>query len=199
MPQSPPTQLDSLLDALEALARNPDEVPLAAVLQSVGARGFGPLMLMAAAFLILPLGMIPGVPGVVAVLLGLIGAHMVVARKRLWVPKWLSNRHVSSRVLLASALRARPLARRLRPLLAPRAVGVVDSPLALRLIGLTLMATGAVMFVIGFIPGLPFVLSGHVLLFGLALTARDGVVAVLGFGAVLGEVGAIVLLLGWLT
>ncbi|KAJ55543.1 hypothetical protein ACMU_12685 [Actibacterium mucosum KCTC 23349] len=194
-----PTQLDSLLDTLEALAEAPGEVSLRQVLRALGPRSFGPLMVAAAGLLILPVGMIPGVPGAVAAMLGLIGVHLFVARAQIWVPKWLARRSVSSRLLGASARRARPWAHRLRPLLATRATGLVEGALSVRAMGLILVATGAVMFVIGFIPGLPFALAGHVLLFGLGLTARDGVLVALGYVAVLAEIGLIVTLLGWLT
>ena len=94
---------------------------------------------------------------------------------------------------------SRPWARRLRPILATRATALIDGALPARMMGAILLATGAVMFVIGFIPGLPFTLAGHVLLFGLGLTARDGVLVGLGFVATLAEIGLITVLLGWLT
>lgn len=188
---APDSALDSVLDALEHLALTPGEVSLAQVLSAIGSRGFGPLMVVFSAFLILPVGMIPGVPAVVAGILMLIGGHLIIERRRLWVPARLGRLHISSRILAASVKRAHPVVAFLRPVLARRFETLVEGVLALRLIGVILIATGAVIMFVGFIPGLPFALSLHILVLGLALTARDGLMGLLGYAAVAPELAVI--------
>ena len=43
----------------------------------------------------------------------------------------------------------------------------------------------------GFIPGLPFALSWHLLVFGLGLTLRDGVLVAIGWAIVVPEIALI--------
>lgn len=187
MPQADPQgddQLSGLLDDLDALLGEKDRVSLGEIIDTLGARGFGPLLVTLSAFLILPVGMIPGTPGLVAIVLVLIGLQMLIGQKRLWAPVGLRNRTVSAEALRLSIARARPIARRLRPVLMPRYYGLVDNGLILTTAAAIFIATGVVIFLIGFIPGLPFVLSIHVLLIGLGMTARDGIITALGFAAI---------------
>jgi len=177
-------QLSGLLDDLEALLDDRERVSLGEIIDTLGARGFGPLLVTLSAFLILPVGMIPGMPGLVAIVLALIGLQMLIGQKRLWAPVGVRNRTVSADLLRISISRARPIARRLRPVLMPRYYGLVDNGLILTSAAAIFIGTGVVIFLIGFIPGLPFVLSIHVLLIGLGMTARDGIVTALGFAAI---------------
>ena len=177
-------QLSGLLDDLEALLDDRERVSLGEIIDTLGARGFGPLLVTLSAFLILPVGMIPGMPGLVAIVLVLIGLQMLIGQKRLWAPVGVRSRTVSAELLRVSIHRARPIARRLRPVLMPRLCALTDNGLLLTTAAAIFIATGAVIFVIGFIPGLPFVLSIHVLLIGLGMTARDGIVTALGFAAI---------------
>jgi len=186
----PDATLDSVLDGIEALAKGQTKVPLKAVLDSIGVRGFGPLMVVLSALLLLPVGMVPGVPAVVAILLMVIGLNILVLRRHLTVPQRLARINVSARILQSSVNRARPVVRWLRPVLIRRLTGLIESPLALLMISVILLATGAVILVVGFIPGLPFMMSLHILLLGLGLTARDGLVGLLGFAAVVPEAAA---------
>ncbi|TCP42973.1 exopolysaccharide biosynthesis protein [Rhodovulum marinum] len=180
--------ISSLLEDLGALALSRDRVSVADVIEAMGSRGFGPLLMMLSAFLILPVGMVPGMPAVVAVFLILIGGRMMTGETTLWIPARLGRVTFSGHLLAVSVARAQPAALWLRPLVAPRLAILVDSLVMSRLVALILMVTGAVIFVAGFIPGLPFVLSLHVLVLGLALSTRDGLIALAGYALLLPEV-----------
>lgn len=180
--------ISSLLEDLAALALAHDRLSVADLIETMGARGFGPLVVILSGFLILPLGMVPGMPGVVAVFLILIGGRMMTGETSLWVPARLQRVHFAGHLLAVSVARAQPVALWLRPFVAPRAAVLIDSPVMQRVVALIFMVTGAVIFVAGFIPGLPFVLSLHVLLLGIALSSRDGLIALLGYAIVIPEV-----------
>ncbi|MBK5923048.1 hypothetical protein CCR90_04490 [Rhodovulum sulfidophilum] len=173
--------ISSLLEDLAALALANDRISIADLVEALGARGFGPLLVMLSAFLILPVGMLPGLPGVVAIFMILIGGRMMTGETTLWLPARLRRVHISGHVLAVSVARAQPAALWLRPLLTPRLVALIEGRIATRLIALVLIGTGVLIFLLGFIPGLPFVLSLHVLMLGLALSTRDGLVAALAY------------------
>ncbi len=172
--------LSGLLDDIERLCLENDHIPVGILVDTLGARGFGPVLILLSALLILPVGMIPGMPGLVAVMMMLIGVQMFGRSNHLWVPEALRKKHLPIRILRTSLHHMRPVAKRLRALLGPRLTIIFDTA-AIRVgIATILITTGAVIFFIGFIPGLPFFLSVHVLLIGLGQTARDGWVTLLG-------------------
>lgn len=179
--------ISSLLEDLQDLALSKDRVQVADVIDTVGARGFGPLLMVLSAFLILPIGMVPGIPGVAAVFMILIGGRMMAGHARFWVPARIGRFTFSGHLLAVSVARAQPAVLWMRPVVSPRFAVLVDSRPMRWLLSLVLMATGVVIFVTGFIPGLPFALSLHILLLGIALATRDGLVALTGYGVLFME------------
>lgn len=181
-PETPETwPIGGMLDDLSALTHTHEQVSLGQVIDCIGRRGFGPLLMVLSVFLILPIGMIPGVPGVVGIVTGMIGGLMLVGATRLHLPGRLARFSFGSRHLRAAVDRVRPYTHKLRRITRPRLLLLVRGALPLAFVALILMATGAVVFFVGFIPGLPFLMSLHVLFFGIGMTTRDGVMTVIGF------------------
>lgn len=167
-------ELEGIFADLEQAASGRDELTAAEILHVIGARGFGPVLVVLSAFLILPVGMIPGLPAAVAVILALIGLMMLVGRTRLHLPARIGRLTLKSARIIAVAQRIRPQAVRLHRVLRARLEVLAASRAALTAIGVILIGTALVLFFIGFIPFLPLVLALHILLLGLGLTARDG-------------------------
>lgn len=185
MPQPDTSQLSGVITDLQGLIDNGARISLGQVVDTLGARGFGPLLVVLSAILILPVGMVPGMPGLVALIMMAIGLHILTGFQRLWLPERVRNVSIPSDVMAAGLKRAQPVARRLRYALNQRFTRFIDNRLYRLATSVILLATGATIFLIGFVPGLPFVLSIHVLLIGLGLTARDGIVSALGMIAIL--------------
>ncbi|HDR27278.1 exopolysaccharide biosynthesis protein [Rhodovulum sp.] len=180
--------ISSLLEDLGALALARDRVSVHDLVETIGPRGFGPLLALLAGMLILPTGMIPGVPNVVALFLILIGGRMMTGAQEIWVPDRLGRVSFSGHMLAVSVAKAQRWALWLRPHLMPRLVFLVEGAVARRAIALILLLTGAVMTLVGLIPGFPFVLSLHVVVLGLALSSRDGLAALVGYALILAEI-----------
>lgn len=179
--------LTGMLDDLELILRGRDVVTLGQTMDCLGARGFGPILLIFSILLILPVGMIPGMPGIVGGVIMTIGALMLIGSKRLHLPMRLRQISLPARALRGVVNWARPHTHKLHRLLHPRLTSLIEGVIPLRLMALVLIPTGLLMLVIGFIPGLPFVMSVHVLLFGIALATRDGLFALLGYAICLPE------------
>jgi hypothetical protein len=180
--------ISGVLDDLASLALSRDRLSLSDIVDALGARGFGPLIVILAGCLILPIGMVPGLPAVVALFLILIGGRMMTGARRIWMPALLGRVRLSGHLLAVSVARAQPAVLWLRPLLSPRLPFLVESAVMRRLIALILMVTGAVILIAGIIPGIPFILSLHILVLGLAMSARDGLVALAGYAMLLPEI-----------
>lgn len=183
-----------ILADLARLIEGRERVPLGEVLDTLGARGHGPIVLLLAALMMMPTGLLPLMPTIIGVLLALTAIEIMAGGKGVSLPGWIAKRQMPVRVLRSGIRRARPMADRLRRYVHPRWHLLVHSDLALWGIALLLLMSALIMAVIGAVPGLPFVLCIPALLFGIGLTAGDGLVVALGFLAV----GVAALFLWWL-
>lgn len=173
--------LAGIVSDLMGLIQGKDAVSLKVLLDTICARGHGPILLTLAALMLLPTGMLPMMQVVIGALLLLTALQMLVGGKGVSLPRWISRREIGTQVLKSALTRAAPVAQRLSRFTCPRAHWWVHSHPALTGVALVLMGFAAVTILVGAIPGLPFVLCIPALLFGLGLTSGDGVVVAAGF------------------
>ena len=81
------TGLEQLLDRIGKTADNRNRIFLSTILETVGSRSFGPLLLMAGVILASPLSGIPGMPTTMGVLVLLIAVQLLFDRKHFWLPR----------------------------------------------------------------------------------------------------------------
>ncbi|SDI25543.1 exopolysaccharide biosynthesis protein [Aliiruegeria lutimaris] len=174
--------LQSILHALADTIGTREKVLLGELTDSLGRRGFGPVILLASAMMVLPTGMVPGVPAFMGVILLLAGGQMLSGRHELWLPPKIYGIVLPGPALRRGIARAVPLAGRLSRWLRLRWLFLVNGFLSRWMIALILILTSGVIIVIGAIPGLPFLLALHLVAFGLGLTVGDGVFVAAGYG-----------------
>ena len=149
------------------------QVSIGTMMEALGARSYGPFLLVPALVELSPIGGIPGVPTFLAAIVVLFAAQMVVGRRHFWVPGFVARRTLSSKRLRQATGKLRPVA------------GWLDRWFHGRLSWLTAMpiarAAAAVSICLALIvPPLelvPFASSapmGAIALFGLAILVRDG-------------------------
>ena len=191
-----PSDLSELLDVIEDVADKHSEVSFRQIYDAVGHRSFGPLLLLAGIIVLMPVvGDIPGVPTIMGAVVVLIAVQLLMRRRDFWLPR---------RVLDAS-LRASKVSKGVGWLRKPAAF--VDKLLRPRLThfvtGAATYAIAVVALVIGlaqpFMELVPFSANGAgavLTALGLALIARDGLVALAGMGlaALTGSIVAYALL-----
>lgn len=171
-----PETVSGILDRIaEAAERDP--VSVGDVLEALGRRSFGPVLLVAGLVILVPLlGDIPGVPTLMAVVVLLCAGQLLAGRRSFWLPRALLARTVSREAAQGSLARLRRPARWLdrlaRPRLAPVTSGGGVYAIAALCIAIAL-ATPVMELV-------PFSANGAGLAltaFGLALIGRDGALA----------------------
>lgn len=185
------TNLEQLLAHLGAAKDDHRRVTVDAMLDEIGHRSFGPLILFAGLVTLSPVGDVPGIPSIIAVYVVLIAGQMVAGRKYFWLPQWLLNRSVSKK-RFEKTLRwlKRPAVwvdRLIRPRLAAL-TGVAGR----RAIAATCLIIGLALPLMDFVP---FSASGGgtaLTAFGLAVIAHDGVLALLAFAATAAVLGAVI-------
>lgn len=174
-------RLVELLEQLQHAGRNAETVSLEAILDCVGQRSFAPFLLVAGLITLAPLiGDIPGVPTLMAGLVALSAGQLLLGREHIWLPAWLLQRR-TPRHRYVQALRwlMRP-AGWVDKLLKPRLRRLTRPPAHLA-VALTCLLIALAMPPMELIP---FTANGAGLaltLFGLALFADDGLMALLGY------------------
>ncbi|KAA9009719.1 exopolysaccharide biosynthesis protein [Histidinibacterium aquaticum] len=176
-----PEQVDDIVSTLDDLARENDEVSFGDIVETLGAKGYGPLLLALAALMVLPVGMIPGVGGAIGLVMAVIGLQTLRGRTGLWLPKTIRDRCIGAQRIRGAADRLRPAARWLRKRLKPRLVILAEGRVSLTVIALLLIALGLSMTVLGAIPVLVPLAGLPVLFFALGTVARDGAAVAAGY------------------
>ena len=180
--QEPPKTMTELLDRFGQAAEEKDKVSVDDIMNAVGRRSFGPILVLGGLVLSAPgISDIPTVPTTMGVFILIVSGQILFGREQFWLPRWLLDRRVSEKTVLkvAQSKWTRGPAKavdkfvmeRLSFLAGPRAnyiVAAVSTLLALispltELVPLSGIGVGAAMIA-----------------FGISLMARDGLMALIG-------------------
>jgi hypothetical protein len=112
--------LEELIEQIDLAAQGHDKVSMKLIMEAVGKRSFGPLILTAGLILVTPLSGIPGLPSILAVFILLVAVQLLFHWDHFWVPKWILRRTIKvDRLRPALRILSRP-ARWVDKLLRPR-------------------------------------------------------------------------------
>lgn len=176
-----PSDLEELLDVLDDAADGEDEVSVDLILEAVGRRSFGALLLVAGLVAISPIGDIPGGPSLMALMILLVAVQLLVGRDEFWLPGWLERRKLSGGTFRKAIGWLRKPARFIDRFLRPRLQFMTHSK------GAHGVAMATTLIALAMVPMelVPFSITGAaltIILFGLALIAHDGLMALIAFG-----------------
>lgn len=187
--QKQPQNLEDLLDELDQCAdRSGDKVSVEEIMDAVGRRSFGPLLLIAGLLGMTPVAAVPGAPTVIAVIILLMSVQLLFGRKTVWLPRFLLKLAVKAEKLKKGVRVARKPARFVDRLIKPRLQGLTR-PLADRLVALACTLLAIATPPLELLPFVAFFPAMAVAVFGLGLIARDGVLVLLGFLITAGAFG----------
>ncbi|MFP4517610.1 MAG: exopolysaccharide biosynthesis protein [Desulfovibrionales bacterium] len=186
------TTIEQLLDRIEKTHADDGRVSLGAVLDSVGRRSFGPLLLLAGLITLAPVvGDIPGMPSIMGVFVILTAGQLLFNQEHFWLPRWMLNRTVPQDKLCRSIKWIRKPGKFLDRWTQKRLPILISGP-AIYIIAMFCITTGLAMPVMEVVPfsanGAGLALSA----FGLALIAQDGLLALFAFGITAVTAGAVV-------
>ena len=175
-----PETLSDLLNHFIDATQGQDEVAIADLLDSLSSRSHGPMLLFPAIISISPIGMIPGMSFVTGTLIILIAAQMMFFSDRPWIPKRLANFKFSREKLKNGVEKTNPWVKRFEKVVTTRlkflTSGIMIYPIAIICI---LMAIS--FYPLAFVPLGVLAPGFAITMFALGLTARDGLLIVLGF------------------
>jgi len=156
-----------------------------ALLDRIGRRSYGPLLLALGLISISPVTIVPGMTWFMALLVLILAAQMAAGLKSPWMPARVLRTRVPAEPLVQGIEQARPWARRVDRIVKPRLCFLLRPPFV-NCVALLCVAAALVTFPLGFIPFAPVAPGLAILFLGLGVAAKDGVFVGLGALAVLG-------------
>lgn len=185
--------LTELLDAVSQELEKAEgdgavSVTIGQILDMAGHRTYGPLLLIIGLLSISPVTIVPGVTWGFAVLTLIVALQLTFGMKSPWLPEKALNVALPERPVMEGLKKARPWTQRIDKVIRPRWTFFAKAPW-ISIFALVCVAAALITFPLGFIPAAPILPSLAIILVGLGLTARDGVL--------LSGAGFIVLALGW--
>lgn len=175
-----PKRLSDLLDHFVETTEGQDQVSIGDLLDSLSSRSHGPMLLFPAIIAVSPIGMIPGMSVVTGTLILLIATQMMFFSSRPWIPQRIVNFEFTREKLKSGSEKTKrwvkwfekAVFRRLEFL----TTGVAIYPVAIVCILLSIS-----FYPLAFVPFGVFLPGSAVVMFALGLTARDGLLVILGY------------------
>ena len=155
-------------------------VRVGGLVEAFGRRGYGALLLLPAMLEISPIGGIPGVPTVLALVVVLFAVQILVGRTHMWLPGFLRNRELPAGKLDEVIDKARPLATRLDRRFHGR-LGPLAGPAAGRVAAVLCVLLACTVPPLEIVPFASTAPMGAIGLFGIGLLVHDGLVMLAGF------------------
>jgi len=183
-----PINLNGVLDEIAAKCdgdETPDSLTLGEILDAVGRRSYGPLLLVIGLFAISPATVVPGMTWLAAALTLVVAGQMALGLPRIWLPRKALEAQLPRNAVKSGIAKSRGLAKAIDKLLKPR-LTFLSKPPFVNLVALMVIAAALITFPLGLIPFAPLAPGLAVVFFGLGMVARDGLWLALGTAAMAG-------------
>lgn len=165
--------LDQLCQSVSCEVEGEERVSFADILHTVGRRSYGPIILLLGLFALSPLTIVPGMTWFHAGLTLMIAGQMFLGRPNPWLPAKALAMTIPRRVLVKAIAKARPAAKAVDLMIKQRLTFLTRQPMVSLVAALIILAA-LVTFPLGLVPAGPVAPSLAITLFGLGITARDG-------------------------
>ncbi|MBL1266526.1 MAG: exopolysaccharide biosynthesis protein [Halomonas sp.] len=174
----PLQNLEQLLDRVGELTRHHERVSIEMVIEVIGSRSFGPLLMFIGITLFSPLSGIPGMSFFMAVFVLLVAVQMLIGRKKFWLPPFILNRSVEQHKLQKALDWLSKPARGIDRVLKPRLTFLVHRSGSYG-IAVLCVVVGLCMPLMELVPFSSSAAGLALLILGLSLVAHDGLLALL--------------------
>ena len=175
------TPLQSVLEQVAATLDGGASVDLKTVVEAFGNRSFGPIMILCGLCMMTPLGALPGIPPAFGVIVIVFALQLLFRRKTPWMPEILRKVKIPADKLLKVQKKVQPVLAKIDGVIRPRLKWAATGPMQV-LISVFAIILSLTFFPLGMLPFGVVAPATIILLFGLGITARDGVLTLLGLG-----------------
>lgn len=186
---APMHTLEEMLEHVADLAKDEQQVSMGQMVESIGDRSFGPLLLIIGMTLFSPLSGVPGMSAFAGLVVLLIALQMLLGRKHFWLPSFILKRSVAQAKLTKAIDWVKPGARRIDCLIKPR-LNFMLHPTSTYLIALLCVLIGTALPFMELVPFSSSIVGLALAILGLALVARDGLLVLIAL-SVIGAAGSL--------
>ena len=181
------SKVRNLRTLLQSLCSETDgeTVSVGDLLNAVGRRSYGPVLLLLGFISISPLTIIPGASVLMALVTLIFALQMAIGRPYPWIPKKALAFSFPRKHMVQGVAVADKYVVQVDRFLKPRLTFLTNAPFV-QIVALACVGAALVTLPLSFIPFGPLIPSLTVLLFGLAVTARDGFVLLLAGASLAG-------------
>ncbi len=172
--------VNEILDRLRRAAEEGARVSVGDVVDALGDRGYGPLLFVPALIDISPIGGIPTLPTLLALIMALVAGQIVLGRKTIWLPGVLRRRSVTSERMTKATDKLRPIASWLDRWFHGRLTWLT-TPWVSRVAAVLILFLCLSVPPLELLPFATTVPMAAIASFGLAMTLQDGLLMALGF------------------
>ena len=190
--------LESVLDkAIEDCGQ--DKVTVGALLDMFGDRSFGPvIMLLGLLVTVPPLGGIPGLPIIVGSIILLFSLQIVFGARHIWIPDFVEKQGIECSKLEDAKGRVKPWLERIDRMITERLTWATGK-IATYAAAVSVSILSLLMIPLELVPFAVAAPGAAIVLFGLALVARDGALMLAGFTGTAGALGLTLFAVPWNT
>ncbi|RSV18266.1 exopolysaccharide biosynthesis protein [Sphingomonas sp. ABOLG] len=190
-----PHSVGDILDRLDELANEKDEVSLGQTIEAFGNRSYAPFLVILPLIDISPVGSIPGLPTLLALVIVLTAGQLLFGRKHMWLPGFLANRSLKSEKVAKAVKKLRPVAKRMDKWFHGRLPALTQGPMVRVAAAAIIMLTLSVP-PLELLPMATTAPMAAIAAFGMALLVKDGLLMIVAFVAAAGAIAAAVGLWG---
>ncbi|ENA29162.1 hypothetical protein HMPREF1487_08379 [Pseudomonas sp. HPB0071] len=171
--------LEDVIDGVIELGKEKDKVSVGDIKREIGQRSYGPFLFVPSIIEISPVGGVPGASTFFALIVAVFALQMLFGRNHFWMPQFLAKRSIKSQKIESGLNKVRKVIRGLDKVIRPR-LGWATQKTFVRLIAAICLILTTSVPPLEFIPFASLAPFSAICLFGLGLTAKDGVVVLLG-------------------
>jgi len=172
------TSLTQVLDAIHQQIDG-EQISIGDIIDTLKHRGFGPLLLAASLLTASPIGVIPGVPAVTAILVILFSSQLLIGRDTPWVPERIRRFTIEKDKFERSRKKMAPFADKVDKLLKPRFERFA-SKTAFRVVAVVCIVLATLLAPLEFVPFAALAPAVAILFFSLGISAKDGLLIIIG-------------------
>lgn len=187
----------SLGDIIQTLKdkQNGKKTSVGEIMQAFERRGFGPLLLIPALFLVLPTGAIPGAPFICGMLILLLAGQMILGRSYPWIPGRLQRITFDGEVLKKGLDKMKPVVSCVDRITKRRLLWLIG-PVSKRIVAALCCVLALLVIPLGAIPFAMTLPALAIVFFALGFSVNDGLLVAIGLGVAVA--GSIAITLLWM-
>lgn len=191
------TTISGVLGEIYNSSKNSDEVSVEDILNIVGRRSFGPILLVAGLVTLAPLiGDIPGVPTAMATLVFIVALQILFQQEKLWLPDAILSRSIDTEKLFKAMSKIEKPAGYVDRFLKPRLEFFTNESMVYA-VAVVCIFISLVTPIMEFIPFSANLAGAALCAFGLSFIAEDGLMALIGYIFSASIAGIILVSLTW--